>query len=374
VKNKWLIGIASLAALSATAFFVLNQPAEAAKADTEETQAEPEKKETIYPVELISAEQRTMRTYVLSTATLRADRQVDIYSKVAGQVAELKVEEGLRVAEGDTLLTLDGDDERLKLEQARVDLNKAKAEYERVAKSYDKALISAEEHDKKKFELEQAQAKFDLANHQLSLTQVIAPFAGTITARNVEIGQTIQPSEKLFTLAALDPLEADLFLPESKVGALAAGMTAELSKSDDFSRGFRGAVGRIAPVVDQETGTVKATLTIASAPAEARPGTYVHVRVVTDEISAETVIPKKAVMFDSRQKPHVFKATQTEDPAIYKVHRTPITLGVEEDDYVQATEGLLPTDAVVLTGKESLKDGAKVRDASRGADQLAQAN
>ncbi len=377
MRKYWLIGIAGLG-LTAAVYFVVNQPASAAngaqaQTQTNEEQVEEEKKEeTIYPVELTSPETRTMRTFVLSTATLRADRQVDIFSKVAGQVERLQVEEGERVKQGQVLLALDGDDERLKLKQRKVDLNKAKAEFDRVAKSYEKALIATEEYDKKKFELEKAQAEYDLASYQERQTKVTAPFSGTITMREVEVGQTIQPSQKLFALAALDPLEADVYLPEAKANALKPGMRVEMSRHDGFSDPFEGRISRISPVVDQETGTVKATLAVKDAPANIRPGAYVHLRVITSSSSVSAAIPKKALVYDSRQRPHIFLAAEDKEaPGVYAVRRAAIATDIEEDGFVSVIEGVSVGDLIVLTGKESLKDGAKVRDAAAKDNQLA---
>lgn len=358
-KVFWIIGL--LIVVGAVAIMLSQTPAKAEDSGKKEKEKEA-KKVPIYTVELEKVQGKELRTYVASNATLKADRQVDIYSKVSGQVLELKCEEGQRIYRGDVLVVLDGKDEKLQLGQIGVQLEQAKAEYDRIKKSYDKSLVSTEEYDTKKFEMERIQAEYDLAVHKVELTQITAPFDGTIVTRMVEVGQTIQPSEKLFILAALDPLEAEVFLTESQVAQLKIGQRVSLSRNDDFSDQFFGVVQQISPIVDRETGTIKVTIAIHDAPSEFRPGSYVHLRIVTGVHQAETVVSKKSLVFDSRQNTYVFVATpQTEnEDATHKVSKVQVEADVEEDGFV-SLKGVEADDLVVLTGKEALKEGSLVK-------------
>lgn len=349
--------------------------AEQATANVEENQTanskeEKSKKEIIYNVEFFEVESKTLRTFVTSSSTLKADRQVDIYSKKSGQIQKLTVEEGMHVKAGQVLLVLDGEEQELELQQMAVNLSKAKAEFQRIEKSYKNQLISAEEFENKKFELERSVAEHEKVAHQVALTKVKAPFSGTITKRVVEMGQTIQPSEVLFTLAALDPLEAEVYLTESQVAGLKVKQQADFAKEDDFENAFSGFVKQISPIVDRETGTVKVTMAVPNAPQGVRPGTYVQLRVETTKSLQPTVVPKRALTFDSRQQAYAFvaKAHETRE-GIFEVSKTAVELGVEEGEWVSITSGLDQGAAVVLTGKESLKTGSFVRDTNETATQ-----
>ena len=381
MRKVWIIllGVGVLAA----GFFLVQsqQPANAAPADdvaseqsaedAELKEQEEEKEEMIYAVELAQATERSMQIYQQSTATLQADRQVDIFSKTPGQISELPLEEGMRVKAGQTLLVLDAADARLRLDQSRVKLEKANAEFQRIARSYEKDLVSTEEYETRKYQLETARAEFDLAKHEVAIARVAAPFDGTIVTRDVELGQTIQTSQKLFSLATLDLLEAEVFLPEARVAGLREDMTVQLSRDDNFKEPISGRVARISPVVDRETGTVKVTVAIQDVPRSLRPGAYVHLRIVTSERSYPSVVPQKALIYDSRQNAYVFITEPTDRPAVYTVKKTPVTTGTVDGGQVAITQGLERGSSVVLTGKESLKDGALVRDAAEGVQTIA---
>jgi membrane fusion protein (multidrug efflux system) len=381
VKQKWvirtfvLLGICSAILLTVQTFEATAQVQQQTQNQEEEKK---EEKVIVYDVELFKTEPQQMETYVQSTSTLKADRQVDIFSKVAGQIAELRFEEGQQVKKGDVLVVLDGYDERLKLEQAKVNLSKAKAAFARAKKSFESKLVSEEEYEVRKFEKEQAQAEYNIAEYNLSQIEVKAPFAGTVITRDVETGQTIQPSEKICGIATLSPLEAEVFLTEEQVRELVPGQMASLSRKEDFESGFSGKLARIAPTVDQETGTVKVTLEIDQAPENVRPGSYVHLQIITDSRMADQVIPKKALVYDSRQNTFVFKvepnpeADSDESFAnTWFVTRVPVQTGIVDGTMVEITSGLQAGDMIVVTGKDTLKDGSVVRDASAESKTLA---
>ena len=367
--KKLIIFFGAAVVVAGGAFFVYSRQSEPTQENQEATaqveEEKQEKTETIHSVEFAVVTDREMRQWVASTATLQAEREVEIFSKVAGQIKALPLEEGQRIEAGALLLEVDGGDARLKLDQTRVNLNKAKAEFQRIARSYEKDLVSTEEFETRKYHLASCQAEYDLAIYQVGVTEVRAPFTGTVTSRDVELGQTIQPADKLFTLAALDVLKAEVYLPESKVTALQVGMPVQFSRGENFTDTFNGLVDRIAPVVDRETGTVKITLTIDRTPDSVRPGAYVHLQILTQTDTAPHVIPQKALVYDSHRQAHVFLASPHKDRVgIYQVTKVAVETGLEESGYVALTEGVETGAFVVLTGKSSLKDGALVQNAS----------
>ncbi|MCB1043846.1 MAG: efflux RND transporter periplasmic adaptor subunit [Acidobacteria bacterium] len=362
--KKIIMGVVAVL-LGVIGFAVISQqPVQASQKQSSNQNSDDKKEEkaVVYNVTAAAVDARDMKLYLNSTATLRADSQIDIFAKAAGQVVDVAAEEGAHVKKGDVLLQLDRQNAELELEQARVNLSKADMEFKRIEESFQKNLVAAEEHDRRRFERDSALSAYNLAEYKVSLTQVVAPFDGTITGRYVELGQTIQPTEKLFNLAKLTPLEADLYIPEAKASVVKEGQVVLLSRQDGFEDAFQGSVMRVSPVVDRETGTVKVTVGVHKVPNTVRPGTYVHVRVVTQELQEVLSLPKKAVVFDSRQNASVFVIEDGAEEGKRTVRRVDISLGAEDGGFVQISQGLEHGQAVVVTGKEALKDGALVNE------------
>jgi len=109
------------------------------------------------------------------TAPIEAFADATVIAKVGGEVREILVEEGDDVNTGDLLARLDGDRLRLEAEQAEANLRKLQRDYQRNVDLNDRGLISAGDFEKIQYEMEALKAIFDLANLELSYTEIRAP-------------------------------------------------------------------------------------------------------------------------------------------------------------------------------------------------------
>jgi membrane fusion protein (multidrug efflux system) len=317
---------------------------------TEET-----KEKKALQVGITQVAHRTLHTYLESTATLRANRQVDLVSKTSGQIVSLNVEEGQAVEEGQELIELDPRAAQLRFQQSEIALKKADNEFRRAKVMAEKALITEEAFEAKKFEREKCQADFDQAEYDLSQTKVRAPFPGIISGRWCELGQTISTADRLFSLVQLNDLKAEVFLPEHQAATVRQEQEVILARDNGFEQVIQGRIERVAPVVDEATGTVKITVRVSPEDQQWRPGSYVHLRIITSVLQDTLTLPKKAILFDHLQNSSVFVVKEEKEGTIAK--RAMVTIGSEENGFVQILEGLNADDKVVLIGKEGLKDG-----------------
>jgi hypothetical protein len=192
-------------------------------------------------------------------------------------------------------------------------------------------------------------------------------------------------------LADVDPLMADVSVPERHVARLAVGQTVRLTV-DATGEEVAARIERIAPGVDPASGTVKVTLALSprtgttvaavttagaaspallaptapptsaqAAPSPAlRPGAFVRVAVVTETHEDALVVPRAALV---AQGPRwcLFRRAGPD-----RVERLDVELGFEEGDLVEVartTDGrrpLGPGDEVVVAGAAALSDGARV--------------
>lgn len=286
------------------------------------------------------------RTYATS-GTLRAVRAADLVAPSAAIIQDLLVEEGDRVKAGQVLAKLDGRAAGLQAAQARVQLGNLERELERL-QSAQPGVISKEEIDKQRYLVEEARASLELSKHQVGLTSVRAPFAGTITARRVEVGALASAQTPLFSLADLDVLELDLYLPE--VDAATVKLDAEVDVELVDGSHFVGKVVRRAPIVDAATGTVKFTIRSREFPSNAAPGAFARAKVMVDARAAAPSVPRSAV-FEVEGKPHVYVI---EDG---KAHRKPITLGLLGESFAEITSGIAADDVVVTDGSAGITEG-----------------
>lgn len=355
-KRKTII---TLCILGVVAMGLMAVQSKSKKNTSAETEEKKEKEKPVLHVEATEATSRDIRTYIESTGTLKSYRQVDIMSKALGQVVQLNVEEGSLVKEGDILIQLDAKDATLELEQAQITHKKAEREFKRAKKLYQQSLVTQEEYEMKAYDLEKSESDLKMSQRKLEQMQVMAPFDGIITNRSCEIGQNISTADKLFTIAQVSTLKADVFLPEHQSGYLAENQKVILSRDNRFEETIEGSIERLSPVIDAATGTLKITVTLSPIEASWRPGSYVHLRIVTGEHQDALVLPRKALVFNNQQETSVF-LIETQDDESEVVKQVTVKTGPEERGFISIQSGLKKGDRVVLTGKESLKEGDKV--------------
>ncbi len=294
-----------------------------------------------------------------TSATLRADRTATVIARTRGVIQRLVVEEGDRVSEGQPLAYLENDEQRIAAERARTASETAASELARQEDLREQGLVSEDQYEKIRRDAADAEHLLELAELELSRTIIRAPFAGVILERHLDVGATVSDGTAVYDLADLNPLYADINIPERHVVELEPGQSVELT-ADATGETVRARIERIAPDVDPATGTVKVTVAVEGSTA-LRPGAFVRVDIVTDTHDDALVVPRSALVAEGRRW-NLFRLGPEGDT----VHQVGVGLGFENADRVEVAEvmggeTLSPGDPVVVTGAPALSEGAKVQ-------------
>ena len=241
------------------------------------------------------------------TGVIRAEEEVIIRSEFSGIVARIAVNEGDRVLEGQLLVELRNERQKINLDLARAGLTKADAslketqsilenaekELNRV-KIAESALPRKELEDKQdqvsriKANLEvqaasvaQAKEEIRLRENELNETRLTAPFKGTVTQIFINRGDTLRPLEtQVMELVALEPLFAEMLLPSSYIDKVRRDQRVKVQvESDSTPLGeVAGKVVYVNPKVDAASRTFKVKIEIINTNGKARPGMLAQVR------------------------------------------------------------------------------------------------
>ena len=325
---------------------------------TAATPAEGEPEEDAIAVRAAEASLSSLSELYSTTATLRADKQATVTARTVGVVQELLVEEGDLVTEGQALARLENEEQRISATRARSTAETRQREFERAESLHEQGLLSDEAFDTARRESQEAQHSAELADLEHRRTTIRAPFTGRVLQRHIDAGATVSSGTAVYDLADLDPLYADIGVPERHVARLAVGQTVRLN-ADAFDHTTEARIERIAPLVDIETGTVKVTLAVRGG-SKLRPGTFVRTDVVIDTHHDALVVPRSALVSEGRRW-HVFRV----DDAGTHVERIEVQPGFEEGDRVEiagseADVVLTAGDSIVVVGAAALSDGARV--------------
>jgi membrane fusion protein (multidrug efflux system) len=302
-----------------------------------------------------------------TSASLRADKQAVVTARTSGVVRSLLVEEGDIVFSGQALARLEDDEQQIEFDKAVTTRDTTWREYERALSLHEQGLLSEEEFETARREAEESKQSAALAELTLSRTLIRAPFGGSILRRHVDVGATVADGTAVFDIADLDPLYADVNVPERHISRLAVGQQVRLA-ADSSGAVARARIERIAPLVEPTSGTVKVTLAVSHS-AGMRPGSFVRVEIVTDTHDDALVVPRSALVAEGRRW-YLFRLS----PDGENVERLQVTRGYEERDRVEiagpanGSSELAEGDRVVVTGASALTDGARIQIVEPGAE------
>jgi membrane fusion protein (multidrug efflux system) len=306
------------------------------------------------PVEVASPLRGEMRATYSGTATLEAEADAEVVAKVQGELAKLLVEEGDRVRAGDLLAVLDGRQLRLEVAQVEAELAKLERDYRRQIELNEKGLVAAGAFEGLRYDLDTLRARRDLARLQLSYTQIRAPFAGLVAARNVRVGQTVQPGTAMFRVTDPSPLKAQVFVPERELQRLRTGQSAAVQVDAIAGRSFPARVALVSPTVDARTATFKVTVEVDDASAILKPGMFARIGIVFERKQAALQIPRVALVETDGER-SVFVVQKG------LARQRSVTTGLTDAGNIEITDGIGEGEQVVIVGQSGLKDGNKVR-------------
>ena len=327
-----------------------------------------------------------------ATGTVRARTQGAVSSKVMGYVQQVSARVGEYVRAGQTLVTLEVRDldsavrtaEVSKAEvqaaipeaessigAARANQELARATFRRMEDLFTKKSISNQEFDEAAARLKAAEASYEMARARRAqidsrlaqadqgirsaavmrdYAKLTAPFAGVVTARNVEPGNLASPGTPLLVVEQEGSLRLEAMLDESRLGSVKVGQTVEVSL-EALDKKLVAKVSEIEPSVDpaSRSYTVKIDL---PAMAQLRSGMFGRTVFAT---SARKVLTVPAGAAQERGQLQTVFAV--EDGA---AHARLVTTGERGAAGVEILSGLSAGEQVVSPIPAGLQDGAKV--------------
>lgn len=304
------------------------------------------------PVEVAAASRRAIAASYTGTAPLEARAESQVVAKTSGVALDVMVEEGQQVRAGQVLLRLDSARAEQQAAQTGATLRKLEANYARARQMAEQRLLSANDADQLRYDLESARAANRLANLELSYAKVEAPISGVVASRSIKTGNFVQINSPIIRIVDTSQLEATLNVPERELATLKAGLPVQMQVDAMPGKSFTGRVNRVAPVVDSGSGTFRVICSFEGG-GVLQPGMFGRLRIDYDNRADALVVPRAALLDDEG------------DPAVFvvrgkKVARVPVKLGYLDGAWAEIRDGIKLGDQVVVAGKTALREGTEV--------------
>ncbi len=342
--------------------------------------------ETVHPS--VSTPQSRSSGTPLMTASgyVVARRKAVVSAKIQGRLADLKVEEGSRVKDGDMLARLESVDSEAQVVRAKAQVQRAEADLAENQRQLRQAealhreqvlpsdqLEAAQSRVKlAEASLAQARAELSFADAQLQNTVIRAPFAGTVVKKMAEVGESVAPippgvnistsSGAIVALADLETLEVEADVSESNVAKLRDGQPAEVTVEAFPDRRYRAELRQIIPTADRTKATVQVKVTILDKDEKLKPEMSAKVNFLESAAQVEAAasgpatmtVPEAAIVTLSGS-PHVFEIKDS------KAVARKIVTGSTQQGRVVVKEGLAGGETLVAHPPEGMKDGDAVK-------------
>jgi RND family efflux transporter MFP subunit len=320
-----------------------------------------------------------------------------IYARVSGYVGKWYVNIGDHVDAGQLLASIDTPEldaelaaarAKLRVAQAQVKVMTAGAEFAKSTyvrwRDSPKGVVSEQERESKKASEASAVAQLEAAEAQVSLDRadverlsalqqfkrVVAPYAGTVIQRHIDIGDLVTAGSSanttsLYRMVQDDPMRVFVDVPQSVAGDLMkVGVPARIIGSDSAGTLATGQIARTSAAIDPRARTFRAEIDIPNPDHRLVPGQYVQVAFALHNRESNQV-PAAALVYRSGD-PEV--AELAHDGS---VHFHPVTIARDDGDTVKLSSGVSKGDRVVLNISSAITEGERVR--VSGADALSSA-
>ncbi|RKT21268.1 RND family efflux transporter MFP subunit [Paraburkholderia sp. RAU2J] len=323
-------------------------------------------------VNVVSPKQTEGGGNTLLPGTLRGYVESPIYARSTGYLLHWYADIGARVKQGQLLAELDTPEIDQELAQALAQrqqisssLGLAKSSLERWQQLRQRDAVSQQELDERQSTYTQDVANLAAADANVkrlqqleSFKRIVAPFAGVVTQRNVDVGDLIDAgsgtSRALFALAQSDPLRVYVQLPQAYAQNVSVGQKVVVTQAELPGQQFHGTVTHMSGAIDVPTRSLQIEVTLPNPDNKLRPGAYVQVAVPA-AAHAELSVPGNALLFRA-EGPRIAVVDAKGNVELRKV-----VIARDLGQTLEIESGIGTGDRIIINPSDSIADGDHVQ-------------
>lgn len=261
------------------------------------------------PVEIELVKTTSFKKSLSFTGDIEGIEEIDVFPKVSGKLAKIKVQEGDRVNKDQVLALVDR----------------------------------------------------DIAGMKFELAEVTSPAEGIIGWVFLDEGAGVSPPSPspqmgtpIFRIVNMDRVKVVINVIEKDLPKIKRGQTAEVRVDAYPDKSFTGKVSLVSPVVDRLTRSASVEITLSNPKHLLKPGMFAEVKITQSTEKEAILIPGYAILERGDQK-IVFVVKQQ------KAFSKAVETGEFGSDFIQIKAGLAPGDTLIISGQHKVNDGDSIR-------------
>jgi len=326
--------------------------------------------------------------------------------QIAGRVSRVLVEEGQPVRKGQLLAELDPADYKnafdaaqaqsaqaaavdrkaqtglraQELEQARIEFAQQQDQYDRMKFLFDHQSLPANDFHKieaaykasaERYEMARqgtrtedkdaataqshaAAAQMHEASKRLSDTRLVAPVAGFVGMKRIDVGNSVGSGTPVISVLDLDPVKVRVGIPESEIGKVREGARAVVTIPALDGRPFEGKVEAVGVAADPSSRTYTVKIAVPNKDHLLRAGMVAEARIYSDVQTNTLTVPGDAIVHDARGLTQVFIL----DAVRNRVYARRVEPGELVGNEIEIRTGIAATDRIVIAGQQNVREGS----------------
>jgi RND family efflux transporter MFP subunit len=305
-------------------------------------------------------------------AEVKPWQEASIFARANGFLKSWQVDIGAHVDKDQLLAEIDTPDLAQQLQQARSQaalaqksLEQAKSTNDKWQELFHQGVVS--ELDAENMATAQATnqanteafaANLRFLEQELAFQKVTAPFAGTITARNVNVGDLItanNTSMEMFHIQQRDPLRVYFRIPQPEAPTIAAGQTFAVQIGADSAKTYPGKVVTTSEAVSPDSRTMLVQLQVDNSKNEILPGSYATVRVPQSALAKLLILPDNTLIFRGKN----LQVGVVDAKGVVQLRD--VMVGRDFGMQSEILRGVTESDKVIVNPSDSLTTGTTVR-------------
>ena len=278
---------------------------------------------------------------------------LNILAEVRGKVAEVLVEEGDHVEQGDLIARLDPSDYENTRNSTRAAYTLALTNLKRLSDLHNQAIIAQSEYDAVKAEVESLEADLAIAELQLKRCYIRSSISGIVNELPAKKGLYLAVGDPVAKVLDIERVKITIGIPETDVDAVRRIDRFEVIIEALDNKKITAAKYFLAVAPSSQAQVYRLELEVANKSGDILPGMFARVEIIKQEFSEALAIPLYAVI--SRDNKHLVFLEQDNVAKLQEVE-----LGILDGWQIQITEGLAPGQRVIVVGQRSVDTDQKV--------------
>jgi RND family efflux transporter MFP subunit len=289
--------------------------------------------------------------------SLEAVEQANISPEQGGQIKQILVKEGDRVAAGTVLATLNVSVFQTSMQEIDNGIELAQTVYDRQARLWEQKIGSEIQYLEAKNRLESLQKKRATLVAQMAMSTVKAPFAGVVDRIYQKTGELAAPGQPMLTLVNMSEMKVKADVSENYVQAVRENAEVEVD-FPSFGVSTKARIRQVSNIINPSNRTFSVEVRVPNTNGALKPNGIATLKIKDFEMKEALVVPAISIGKDAKGA-FLFVISEVEGKS--KAVKKYVTTGRTSGGQTRVVEGLLSGDRVVIEGYNEVANGDLVR-------------